>query len=92
MPWRLIVILIILVLVALFSGFNHTPVSISVGFHVFEKVPLFLALIIAFILGALIMVPFTIRSLNKRRKVREMKSEAKIASKEGEGEERGAES
>jgi uncharacterized integral membrane protein len=59
-PWRMILLLVIIVLVALFSGFNLTPVEISLGFYVQEDVPLFLALIGAFIAGAVVMIPFTL--------------------------------
>ena len=59
-PWRMILILALLVFVALFSGFNLNPVDISIGFYVFKGIPLFLALIAAFIAGALLMVPFTV--------------------------------
>ena len=59
-PWRMILILALLILVALFSGFNLNPVDISIGFHVFTDVPLFLALIASFIVGAVVVVPFTI--------------------------------
>ena len=65
-PWRVVFALILLVLVALFSGFNLAAVDISVGFHTFTGVPLFLALFIAFIAGALITLPFAFT--RRRRK------------------------
>lgn len=65
-PWRLVFGLVLLVLVALFSGFNLAAVDISVGFHTFGGVPLFLALIVAFIAGALVMLPFAFT--RRRRK------------------------
>ncbi len=67
-PWRMIIALLVLVLVALFSGFNLAPVSISVGFYTFEQIPLFLALIAAFILGALVVLPFSMRGLPRQAK------------------------
>ena len=59
-PWRMILVLLLLVIVVVFAGFNLEGVTVSVGFHEFEDVPLFLAMVGAFVLGALIMVPFTL--------------------------------
>ena len=67
MPWKMIVLLIILVVIALFSGFNIDPVDVSIGFHVFKNVPLFLALFIAFVVGALVMLPLTLRGSTRRK-------------------------
>ncbi len=72
-PWRMIIALLVLVLVALFSGFNLAPVSISVGFYTFEQIPLFLALIAAFILGALVVLPFSMRGFAKASKKKKEK-------------------
>jgi hypothetical protein len=49
-----------MILITFFAGFNLQPISISVGLYIFKDIPLFLALIFFFILGAMIMVPFTI--------------------------------
>jgi uncharacterized integral membrane protein len=67
--------LTILVLVALFSGFNLNPTDVSVGFYVFKNVPLFLTLIISFIAGALLMLPFTFKFGLKKRKPKRKKGE-----------------
>ena len=82
MPWRLIVFLIVLVLVAFFAGFNISPIKISVGFYEFKEVPLFLALIIAFILGALVMLPFKLMHLRKGKKGKKIKKEEELALEE----------
>ena len=72
-PWRMIIALLVLVLVALFSGNNLDTVSISVGFYTFPPIPLFLALIAAFILGALVVLPFSIRGFAKASKKKKEK-------------------
>ena len=78
-PWRMILVLVLLVLVALFSGFNLIPVNISIGFHVFTGVPLFLALLASFIAGAIVMVPFAI--LQKRPKKVPLPGESDLTGK-----------
>ena len=66
MPWRLIGFLLVLVLVAAFATVNIPNRSdVSFGFYTFEEVPIFLSLLIAFILGTLLMVPFLLRRSKK---------------------------
>jgi uncharacterized integral membrane protein len=72
MPWRVIILLVILVLVVLFSSFNLNRVDISVGFHTFKEIPLFLALMISFVLGALVMLPLAIRGFRKARRAQKV--------------------
>jgi uncharacterized integral membrane protein len=72
-PWRLLLLLALLVVVAVFAGFNLDRVNVSVGFYVFEDIPLFLALIVAFIAGSLLMLPFGLR----RGKEQEPQAKAK---------------
>jgi len=45
-----------------FASLNLERVSVSIGVHVFRDVPLFLALIIAYIAGALCVLPFALVS------------------------------
>ncbi len=62
-PWKMIFFLIILAFVVFFAGFNLTNVSdISFGFYKLVDVPIFISLFIAFIVGALVMLPFVIKS------------------------------
>ncbi len=62
MPWKLIVFLLTLTLIVCFIGFNLDHQSdISFGFYSFEEVPIFVSLFSAFLLGCLIMLPFTFR-------------------------------
>ena len=81
MPWKLIGFLIILVLVALFTSLNLTNrADINLGFHVFKSVPIFLSLFFAFLVGALIMIPFTIGpSARKKKKRKEKKKKKELA-------------
>jgi len=63
----MIVFIIVLVIFAVFAGFNLEGIKISVGFHEFENVPTFLALLIAFVFGTLVMLPFSIRGLKRKK-------------------------
>ena len=76
MPWRVIVLIIVLVVFAVFAAFNLAPISISVGFYDFENVPTFLALLIAFVLGALVVLPYSVKGM--RRKSKEIAPEAAV--------------
>ncbi|MCF7937643.1 MAG: lipopolysaccharide assembly protein LapA domain-containing protein [Spirochaetales bacterium] len=68
MPWRMIVFLIILAVLAVFAGLNIGNASdISFGFVVLEQVPVFLTIFLSFILGALFMFPFTL-GVRRRKK------------------------
>jgi uncharacterized integral membrane protein len=73
-PWRLVLLLMLLVVVTVFAGFNLDRVDVSVGFHVFQGIPLFLALIVSFIAGALLMLPFTLRRSERTRRAEKPKS------------------
>jgi uncharacterized integral membrane protein len=59
-PWRLVFVLVVLVLASVFASLNRQAVDVSVVFYVFKSVPLFLALIFAFIAGALCVLPFAL--------------------------------
>ncbi len=59
-PWRLLFGLVVLVFAAVFASLNTRTVNVSVVVHEFQDVPLFLALIFAFILGALCVLPFAL--------------------------------
>ena len=63
MPWKFLGFLVVLGLFVIFAGINIENTSdISFGFVVINDVPIFLSLSLAFILGAILMLPF---SLNK---------------------------
>ncbi len=81
MPWRLLIALVILVLVALFATFNLNKVDVSVGFYIFKEIPLFLALMFSFILGALVMLPFAVRGMRRGKKADKVKKISEEQSK-----------
>ena len=67
MPWRMIVLILVLVVFAVFAGFNLDPIVISIGFHEFPNVPTFLALLIAFVVGTIVMLPYTLRGFRRKK-------------------------
>ncbi len=86
MPWKLIGFILILVLVALFASFNLTNrADINLGFHVFESVPIFLSLFIAFLAGVMLMIPFTIGPASRKKKKQKEKKKKKQLAKESKG-------
>jgi uncharacterized integral membrane protein len=61
MPWRLISFLLSLIIITVFIAFNLDNVSdISFGFTVLTEVPIFVSLLVAFLAGALVMLPAAI--------------------------------
>lgn len=70
MPWKLIGLVLLLVLVATFATLNlSNRTDISLGVHVFRDVPIFLSLLVAFLAGLLVMLPFTIGRRERQRPV-----------------------
>lgn len=64
-------LVVLLVLVAAFATLNlSNRTDISLGVHVFRDVPIFLSLLVAFLAGILVMVPFTIGRGRRRRQPR----------------------
>lgn len=85
MPWKMIGFILILVLVALFASLNLTNRSdINLGFYVFKEVPIFLSLLIAFLAGAVITIPFTFRASARKKKAKKEKLEKKKKKKPAE--------
>lgn len=85
MPWRLISFLVVLTLVVLFAAFNQGNVTdISFGFYTVPKVPVFLSLFAAFLLGTFVMVPFAVKKRGtkvgsqKRRDSKQNAQNAKV--------------
>ena len=69
MPWRMLLFLVVLVLVVvLFAANMEHRSSFSYVFGVLPEVPVFMALLVAFIAGALTMLPFTIGPHRRRRR------------------------
>ena len=75
MPWKLILLVIVIVLVAIFVGVNHANVcNISFIFTEFHNVPVYVTILVSFVIGMLIMLPFTIgkkrgKSADRRKNV-----------------------
>jgi len=59
MPWRLIGTIAVLAVLLVFIGFNvENTCNLSLIFHTFENVPVYLTVFISFILGLLFSLPF----------------------------------
>ena len=62
MPIKLILFLIIIVVVTIFAGFNISNVcNVSLVFYEFQNVPVFVTVLFSFVIGVLIMLPFTFK-------------------------------
>ena len=56
----LIIFIIIAVLIAIFTGFNLGNVcDVNVIFHTFHKVPVFITIIVSFVAGIVVALPFS---------------------------------
>jgi uncharacterized integral membrane protein len=67
MPWKLIAFIALLIFFVVFSGLNVQKIQLNLGIVTFSDVPIFVALMVAFILGTVITVPFMmVFSKNKR--------------------------
>lgn len=72
MPFRLIGTIILLLVVTIFAGSNlDNRCDINFIFTKVQQVPVFLTAIVSFLIGAIIMIPFTF----KRKCVKDNKSE-----------------
>jgi uncharacterized integral membrane protein len=62
MPWRLVLFLVALALMVAFAGFNlDNTADVSFGFYTIPSVPIFISLFTSFLLGAVVMLPFSMR-------------------------------
>lgn len=69
MPGKLLYFIIVMLMLALFMGFNlPNRCDISVIFYVFKDVPIFLSMLFAFLLGNIAVLPFLISSRHKMKK------------------------
>ena len=56
----LIIFIVIAVLIAIFTGFNLGNVcDVNVIFHTFHKVPVFITIIVSFVAGIVVALPFS---------------------------------
>ena len=61
MKFKIILIVLIITVEAVFAGLNMNNVSdISFGFKTLKDVPVFLSILISFVSGAVIVLPFTL--------------------------------
>ena len=77
MPLKLIGILFWVVLVALLTGFNLSNKCSIWFFHSFEDIPVFAALLSAFLAGVVITLPFTFGKKRKTESLPETKKKEK---------------
>jgi len=77
MPWRMLLFLVVLtVVVILFAANMENRGSISFIFARLDDVPIFMAVLFAFIAGALTMLPFTTGQRRKGRAIKKKSAEA----------------
>lgn len=76
MPGKLLYFITLILLIALFMGFNlANHCNISVVFYEFKDVPIFLSMIFAFLLGNIAVLPFLIGS---RRRIKNAEKQAAV--------------
>ncbi|MDR2662250.1 MAG: hypothetical protein LBC31_04555 [Treponema sp.] len=75
MPWRLVVLIVILGILLSFIGFNlNNTCDISFGFASFTAVPIFLTVFVSFILGMFCSLPFFLFRAFRKSKNRKGKT------------------
>ncbi|MBP3708871.1 MAG: hypothetical protein J6I73_00460 [Treponema sp.] len=56
----LIIFIVIAILIAVFTGFNiGNTCNVNVIFHTFESVPVFITIIVSFVAGVIVALPFS---------------------------------
>ncbi|MDO4505980.1 MAG: hypothetical protein Q4B64_03415 [Spirochaetales bacterium] len=66
MPFKLIGTIVLVVLVAILTGFNLSNKCTIWFFHNFENIPVFAALLGSFVAGVIITIPFTLYGRRKK--------------------------
>jgi uncharacterized integral membrane protein len=67
MPWKLVAFLSALIVAALFIGFNlDNRCDVSLIFYTFRNVPICVSLLVAFVIGAIAVIPFFVAGRNRR--------------------------
>ncbi len=75
-PFRLIGMIITMLIVVCFAGFNiDNRSNVSLVFYTFENVPVFVTMFCSFCLGILFTIPFTIGRDSARRKAKAAKTQ-----------------
>ena len=76
MPWRLIMIIVIVAILLSFIGFNLTNTcDISLGFKTIHRVPVYLTVFASFILGMVTSLPFFFFGILKKGRKKENQPE-----------------
>lgn len=87
MPWRLIVVVVLMGILIAFIGLNlENRADVSFGFYRFEQIPIFISLFVSFIAGVVVMLPFTFgrrKSRGKKDKIAPDKQLEKPKKKRG---------
>lgn len=81
MPFKLLGTVVLLLVVTIFAGFNiDNKCNVNLIFRQFDNVPIFFSLMAAFVVGVVIMIPFTLgkRRTTESKPVEEKKSAAEI--------------
>ncbi len=74
MPIKLIGTIILMVIVALFTGFNLDNRCNIWLFHTFEQVPVYITILGSFVAGVIVTLPFTFKKCPKEKKVKDKKN------------------
>ncbi|WP_318713270.1 hypothetical protein [Treponema sp.] len=88
MPFKLIGTIILVVLVAILTGFNLSNKCTIWFFHNFENIPVFAALLGSFIAGVIITIPFTLYGRRKKDKKNSKKTELANVTREEKSEDK----
>nr|WP_318715683.1 hypothetical protein [uncultured Treponema sp.] len=88
MPFKLIGTIILVVLVAILTGFNLSNKCTIWFFHNFENIPVFAALLGSFIAGVIITIPFTLYGRRKKDKKNSKKTELANVTREEKNEDK----
>ncbi|CEM62412.1 hypothetical protein DWQ65_03060 [Treponema phagedenis] len=68
MPGKLLYFIFIVLAVTLFAGFNmENRCNVSLIFHTFENIPIFITVMFSFLLGSIMTLPFLIRRRPKTK-------------------------
>ena len=82
MPWRVVGVFVILLIYTLFASFNIDHKSdISIIFFEFKEIPIFVITLMAFILGGIVVLPFTVGRNWWRKRAQKRKTALSLTKK-----------